>query len=704
MISLLLLAALAEEPVPDSAAPAEAPTDAADPYLWLEEVLGDEALAQVRTWNAGTAEVVEADPRMDVLTAEALEILTSDARIPDVELRGDFFYDHRQDPEHVRGLWRRTPIKAFLAGEPEWDVILDVDALAESEGENWIWHGASCAPESTRCLVDLSPGGTDASVLREFDLSTRAFVEGGFTVPLAKSDVRWIDEDTLLLGTDTGEGSLTESGYPRFVHRWSRGTSLADSPVVWTAEPTDVGVELRTLSHGRDRVAIVGTSPSFFESELALLQGTEATPLPLPRRMSLAGLFRGELMIVLQQAWQYGGDTYGSGELVGFDLDTGAVRRIWTPTERQSLERVAIGKKTLSLSILDDVVGKLVRLRPKGSGWRETLVDLPANGTVSVVAADDGRDDVLVSFESLTVPDTLFHVDARDRLSELASLPAFYDASGITVEQRFATSADGTRVPYFLMGRTDVLAKGPAPTIQYGYGGFLAAILPTYYESAARPQHGAFVGRIWVERGGVLALSNIRGGSEYGPEWHAAALKHDRQRAYDDFFAIGEQLVSSGVTTPEQLGAIGRSNGGLLMGVAFTQRPDLYAAIDCGVPLLDMLRYDKLLAGASWVGEYGDPDIPEDRAVLETYSPYQQVVEGVDYPAILFYTSTRDDRVHPGHARKMAAKLDALDVPFWWFENIEGGHGGVANQEQAAYRLALELLFFHEHLGLPWER
>ncbi|MCA9567483.1 MAG: S9 family peptidase, partial [Myxococcales bacterium] len=381
-------------------------------------------------------------------------------------------------------------------------------------------------------------------------------------------------------------------------------------------------------------------------------------------------------------------------------LDSGAVRDVLVPGEGESIEGVEVGKKSIFVQMLANVRGELRRVRPKGKGFVTTTVALPENGQVAIVGASDDRDDVLVTFESLTRPVTLFHVDAKDRTSEVASLPASFDASDVVVEQRFATSSDGTKVPYFLMARKDVLGAGPAPTIQYGYGGFLSAILPTYYSDSARPQQGAFAGPLWVKDGGVLVLSNIRGGSEYGPAWHEAALKANRQRAYDDFFAIGEQLVADGVTTPAQLGAIGRSNGGLLMGVVMTQRPDLYRAIDCGVPLLDMLRFDKLLAGASWTGEYGDPDDPEERKTLEAISPYHNLDPEKTYPRVLFYTSTRDDRVHPGHARKMAAALESMGVPFYYWENIEGGHGGVANQEQAALRIALELLYMKRELGL----
>ncbi len=677
--------------------------DGDDPHLWLEDVLGDEPLEQVKAWNAATMAEMEADPRFQQMQDQALEVLTSDARLATGPIRGDHLYNFWRSPEHVRGIWRRTPLDAYLDGSPEWDVLLDLDALAESEGENWVWHGAHCAPKSERCLVDLSRGGSDASVIREFDRATKAFVsaaDGGFALEEAKHDVQMVDEDTLLVGTDLGEGSLTDSGYPRVVQRWTRGQPLSDAETLFEGETTDVSASGFVMRHRKNAMTFLSRDRTFYERDLYRLVDGEAVRLPFPARTWVWGLFGDEVLIQPQESWEHGGETFASGSLVLYDPDGDEARSLLTPGEGQSIERVAIAKKQIFVQTLSDVVGELWAMKPKGRDWTKRRIELPDNGQVALVGSTDDRDDVLVTFESLTQPVTLFHVDKKGGVHELESLPSFFDASDITVEQRFATSADGTRVPYFLMARADVLEGGPAPTIQYGYGGFTASILPTYFRDGARPQHGAFAGRLWVRDGGALVLSNIRGGGEYGPEWHQAALKHDRQRAYEDFFAIGEALVEDGVTTPEQLGAIGRSNGGLLMGVVLTQRPDLYRAIDIGVPLLDMLHYHELLAGASWMGEYGDPDVPEERKTLASYSPYHHLDADADYPRVLFYTSTRDDRVHPGHARKMAAALASLDVPFYYWENIEGGHGGVANQEQAALRLALEYLYFKKELGL----
>ena len=676
------------------------PIRAEDPHLWLEAIDGDAALAKVRTWNERTKVAFEADPRFAQFKAEALEILTSDARIPSVTLRGDQAEGLWRDETNVRGAWRTTSIRSYRSGEPDWQVLLDVDALDAAEQQNWLWHGVTCASGGDRCMVELSRGGKDASVHREFSRTSRTFVAGGFVLPEAKSDVAWLDADTLLVGTDRGEGTMTDAGYPRTVVTWERGTALADAPVIFEGEPTDVASSPRVLHHGDETVALLVRSPTFYDNEVFWLRDGATTRLELPLQSDVQGLFGRSLLVLLREDWAVGGAEYRAGSLVAYDLDRGAVSLAYAPPELGSIESVAIGKTSVFVSLLDNVVGRVVRLTQRRGEFRSNDIGLPPNGVVAIAASSDERDDVFVSFESLTVPSTLFYVSAKDEVRAMQSLPSFYDASDIIVEQRFATSSDGTKVPYFLMARRDVLAAGPAPTIQYGYGGFLAAILPSYFSEEARPQHGALAGKIWVSRGGVLVLSNIRGGSEYGPAWHAAALKENRQLAYDDFFAIGDALVKTGVTTPAQLGAVGRSNGGLLMGVALTQRPDLYAAIDCGVPLLDMMRYHTLLAGSSWIAEYGDPEIPEERAVLAKYSPYQNLREGVEYPTVLFYTSTRDDRVHPGHARKMAAKLESMGVPFEYYENTEGGHGGVSNQPQAAWRIALEYTYFARQLGL----
>lgn len=672
---------------------------AEDPHLWLEEIEGERQLDWVRAQNARSLEVLQAHSLYEPMYEEALAILTSQERIPLGEIHGEHVYNFWQDDEHVRGLWRRTPIESYRSGTPQWETLIDVDALADAEGENWIFHGASClGPEFDRCLISLSPGGSDADVKREFSTRAKAFVDGGFEVPLGKNRAAWLDRDTLLVGSDWGEGR-TSSGYPRAVRTWRRGTPFDAAEPLFEGEVEDVSVGAYVLRHGDDAIPIVNRALTFYESERRWKRsGGELVELPLPKQCDVHGLIDGRVLAELREPWNHDGGSFPLGALVALRLEDMSAEAVFTPSESQALNGVAVGKKSVFATILDDVVGKALRLTRGESGWTAAEIPAPPNGVVSIAAADSERDDLFLLTESLTTPQTLHYVSALNQTSEVQALPALYDASDVKVEQRFATSKDGTRVPYFVMGKRAVLEAGDAPTVQYGYGGFLIPTLPVYYADPSRPQHGALAGKLWVSRGGVLVLSNIRGGGEYGPRWHEAALKENRQRAYEDFFAISEDLIASGVTTPEKLGSIGRSNGGLLMGVALTQRPDLYAAIDCGVPLFDMKRYNKLLAGASWMAEFGDPDVPEQWEYLSAYSPYHNLKSGQPYPKVLFYTSTKDDRVHPGHARKAAARLAELGYDFYYYENIEGGHGGTANQEQLAMRTALEYVYFADRL------
>lgn len=670
-----------------------------DPFLWLEEIEGEKQLDWVRSQNARSLGELQADPRFEPMEEEALAILTSKERIPRGRIRGDALYNFWRDDKHVRGLWRRSPIESYRAGTPEWETLLDVDALAKAEGKNWIYHGADClGPDYDRCLVELSPGGSDAGVLREFSIAKKSFVEDGFTVPLGKNTSAWLDKDTLLVSSDWGEGR-TSSGYPRAVRKWKRGTPLEDAEPVFAGEVGDVRVSPFVMRRAGESYPIIRRATTFYEGERYWLQPDgELKFLPFPKRARIAGLINGRILARLQEPWSYGGESYPQGALVALKLEDMSAEVVFHPGRSQALNEVAVGKTAVFVALLDDVAGKALRIRREGDKWVSQDIGAPPNGVVKIAAADSDRDDLFLLTESLRTPQTLHHVSTEDELSTVLSLPALYDASNVVVEQHFTKSKDGTRVPYFVMGRKDVLEKGDAPTIQYGYGGFLIPTLPIYYGDPGRPQHGALAGKLWVSRGGVLVLSNIRGGGEYGPRWHEASLLENRQRSYDDFFAIAEDLIARGVTTPEKLGAVGRSNGGLLMGVVLTQRPDLYAAIDCGVPLFDMKRYHKLLAGASWMAEFGDPDKPDQWEFLSKYSPYQNVKPGQSYPNVLFYTSTKDDRVHPGHARKAAALLAEYGYDFYYYENIEGGHGGTANQQQLAMRTALEFAYFANQL------
>ena len=673
-----------------------------DPYLWLEEVESERALDWVRGQNDRSLAILENDPRFEGLHQDALSILNSKERLALGVIRNNQVYNFWQDENHVRGVWRRADIASYKSGDPNWDVLIDFDRFAEKEGRNWIRGGTRClSPEYRHCMIEISDGGKDAAYWREFDTVEKTFVDGGFALDEAKSTLAWLDADTLIVGTDWGEGALTTSGYPRILRMVSRGADRGEAPIVFEGEETDVRVFARVFQDDGGAHVFVTRAPSFFESEYHYARGgvDGLKQLPLPANADLQGVFEGAAIFVLREPWSHDGGDYAQGAVIAYDPASNTAELVFEASESQSVNDVAIGKSDIIIQYLDHVAGKAVRLKRKKNGdWKVKEIGLPENGVVSVVSAGGGTDDALISFESMTTPDTLYFVSADNTVQEISAVPEFYDASDVVVEQRFATSADGTKVPYFLMAKADVLKKGNAPTIQYGYGGFLAAILPVYYSDPGRPQHGALAGKMWVQRGGVLVLSNIRGGSEYGPRWHEAALKENRQRSFDDFIAISEHLIETGVTSPQKLGAVGRSNGGLLMGAIMIQRPDLYAALDIGVPLFDMKRYNKLLAGASWMGEYGNPDIDEEWAYISPYSPYQNLAADKPYPEVLFYTSTKDDRVHPGHARKAAARLEELGYDFYYYENIEGGHGGTANQDQLAYRTALEYAYFARQL------
>ncbi|MEO0398301.1 MAG: prolyl oligopeptidase family serine peptidase [Pseudomonadota bacterium] len=693
----LLIAAAATTPLS-----ASAENVAPDPYLWLEEIESERALDWVRDQNARSQAALENDPRFDAMRAEASAILTSDARIPYGQIHNGVVYNLWKDNKNKRGLWRRASVETYVAGAPEWETVLDYDALAADEDRNWLAGDITClSPDYVHCMIELSDGGTDAAEWREFNTTTKNFVENGFFVPKAKSFVDWRDETTLLVATDRGADTLTTSGYPRTAVEWARGTALSAAPVIVDGAREDVFIFAFAEKDG-DTVWTFGVvAPSFFERRHSVL-GPDGVfiPLPFPPNTDFQGVLDGQAILFLREDWTHQGQTFSTGSVVAYGLENGEAELVIAPSAKQSIERVEIGETGLVVQYLEDVAGKAMRLTRKAKMgakkgvWKSKSIKLPENGVVSIVSAGGGVDDALLSFESLTSPDTLYFVDGKNKPKAISKAPDFYDAGDVAVEQRFATSTDGTRVPYFVMGKKDVLKEGAAPVIQYGYGGFLIPILPRYYSTPGRPQNGALAGKLWVERGGVLVISNIRGGSEYGPAWHQAALKENRQRAFDDFIAISEDLIETGLAHPDKLGIVGRSNGGLLMGAMLTQRPDLYAAIDIGVPLFDMQRYNKLLAGASWMGEYGDPDKPDEWAYISQYSPYQLLQADAGYPAVFFYTSTKDDRVHPGHARKAAAKLEGLGYPFFYYENIEGGHGGTANQEQLAYRTALEFAYF----------
>jgi prolyl oligopeptidase len=668
-----------------------------DEWRWLEEVDAAEALAWVRERNAETRDALTGGEAFERLATELRQVLDAEDRIPYPDWRGDgLYYDFWTDAAHPRGLWRRTTLEQYRRPEPAWDVLLDVDALAAKEGESWVWAGVSVRrPDYRRCLVNLSRGGADAVVVREFDLRDRVFVDDGFTLPEAKSDVGWIDADHIYVATDEGPGSLTTSGYPRVARRWRRGTPLSAAEPVFEADVDDVTVYAGhdpTPGYPRD---FAGRYLDFFHSEHYLLtEAGERVRIPVPPDAGWK-VHREWLLIRPRTEWEVDGVRYRPGTLLatGFDAFLAGQRELtvlFAPDDHTSLDFYTWTRNHLLLGLLTDVRSRLEVLTPRPDGWRrEPLPGGSGFDSRGIVDTDPHHHDAyLLSSTGFLEPATLRLGQVGEPVETLKQEPSYFDSSGLTVRQFFATSDDGTRVPYFVVGDP---TAAPGPTLLTGYGGF---------EHSLTPGYNGIIGRGWLACGGTYVVANIRGGGEYGPAWHRAAIRERRPRAYEDFAAVARDLVTRGITTPDRLGIQGGSNGGLLMGVMLTRYPDRFGAVVAQVPLADLRRYHQLLAGASWMAEYGDPDDPADWAYLREFSPYHQVRAGRPYPPVLLITSTRDDRVHPGHARKLCARLRAHGYDVSYYENIEGGHGAAADNEQAAFVAALGFEFLGRRLGL----
>jgi prolyl oligopeptidase len=668
-----------------------------DPYLWLENVSGEKALDWVRQRNTVSSGKLESSPGFAALQDRLLTILNSRERIPSVAKHGKFYYNFWRDDKNVRGLWRRTTLEEYKKPNPAWETVLDLDQLAAQEMQNWVWHGYTVLePTYDRCLLELSRGGADAAVVREFDLTSRRFLPEGFTVPEAKTEVAWRDRDTLYIGTDFGPGSLTSSGYPRVIKEWRRGTPLSEAVTVFAGQPEDVSVSA-AVEHDHGIVyEMIHRGVTFFSGQSFIRRGDKWVRIEKPDD-AIVETFGRFLLLRLRSDWSVNGKTYAAGSVVAANLDdylngSRDLSVLFQPTERASLASITATKNYLGLTELDNVHSRPYWLRFARGQWERTPMDAPAFGSVSVSGIDANEsDDYFMSLTDFLTPSSLYlGVAGKPETEKIKFLPAFFNADGLEIKQFDAKSRDGTRVPYFQVGRKGLRLDGGNITLLNGYGGFEIAMLPNYNPA---------IGAAWLERGGVYVLANIRGGGEFGPKWHEAARKQNRQRAYDDFIAVAEDLIARGVTSPRHLGIEGRSNGGLLMGVMLTERPDLFGAVHCGSPLLDMRRYNKLLAGASWMDEYGDPDKPEAWAYIQKYSPYQNARAGKQYPPILITTSTRDDRVHPGHARKMAARLEEQGHGVLYYENTEGGHGAAANNKQSAFMEALAYTFLWNELS-----
>jgi prolyl oligopeptidase len=678
---------MAQRPLP--------PQNAEDPFLWLEEVEGERAMQWVESRNAATLAELSGSAAYQPIFDRVLSVLDSRDRIAFPSIMGDRLYNFWQDQENPRGVWRRTSWESYLSGDPEWEIVLDVDALAAAEGVNWSYGGSTCLePDYTRCLVRLSRGGADAVEVREFDTQTRQFVNDGFRLPEAKLSVAWVDRDALLVATDFGPGSMTASGYARQAKLWRRGTPLSSAQTLFEGEVSDVSVSVGAWRTADRTMNFVIHRPSFFQAARHMLEGGELVRLDLPLDAN-PSLVRDRLVVYLRSPWEVGGRTFPGGSLIhmayseflagdrGFEL-------MLQPTDRQTVNSVSATSDYLLVSMLDNVRGELRRYSYADGRWSFEPVPAPAMGNVGVAATSPHSNRYFFTYSGFTQPTTLYLAQEDGAVREVRSLPAMWNTEGQRVEQYEVRSRDGTRIPYFVVRAEDIEMDGRNPTLLYAYGGFEVSMTPSYSPAT---------GVSWMERGGVYVVANIRGGGEFGPQWHRSALLENRQRAYDDFIAVAEDLIARRITSAEHLGIMGGSNGGLLIGAALTQRPELFGAAVIQVPLLDMRRYHTLLAGASWMAEYGDPDDPEQWEFIGRYSPYQNIREGMDYPRVLFTTTTRDDRVHPGHARKMAARMEEMGYPVLYFENTEGGHGSGVTSEQRARMQAVTYAYLWEQLG-----
>lgn len=688
-----------------SKAPSEAPADGIpgpeqDPYIWLEEARSEKALDWVRNENKRTLSVLEADPRFEQLKKEALAILDSKDRIPYVSFRPDGLYNFWQDKENPKGLVRRTSLESYKTENPGWEIVLDVDALAATEGKEWVYKGSTCLPPTlNKCMIALSDGGEDATIMREFDMRTKSFVEGGFAIEeKSQGGISWIDSDTLLVSRDFGEGTLSDSEYPITSRMWQRGTRLADAPEIFRGQSSDVwaGASLLRDNDATIHARIARRGVSFHESEHFTQKDGEWLKLDIPKKASPYGIVDGHLLYSTDVDWEADGQTFPADSLIAVNLEewkadpNGAAKTlVWAPAERQTKRGGAITGNALFVGLLDNVAGKVLQFNFVDNEWVNKPVDLPDNATVSIAASSDETDQIMFTVTDFLNPTTLYYSDGSGAPQVLKNSPSFFDKAGMEVDQHEATSADGTKIPYFIVKPKGMTMNGETATLMSGYGGFQVSRLPRYLGTT---------GKLWVEKGGAYVLANLRGGGEFGPGWHQSAIRENKQRTWDDFIAVGEDLVAKGFTSPEHLGIQGGSQGGLLVGTAFTQRPDLFGAAIVAIPLFDMLRYHLIGRGASWIGEYGDPRIPEQRAWIEGYSPYQKIVEGVDYPTPFLWASTADDRTHPAHARKGAARLKALGQPYYYFEDMTGGHSGGVDNEQRAKLQALQYIYLMRQL------
>lgn len=656
-----------------------------DPFQWLEDVDSKKSLDWVEKWNEKSLDVLKNQPEYNSIFKKNIEIYNSTDRIAEPSIYGDFIYNFWQDKEHERGIWRRTSLKNYLSDNPQWETVLDIDKLSEKDNEKYVFKGAAgLYPDYSKFLVNLSKGGGDAIIIKEFDANSKLFIKDGFLIPDAKSSADWIDENTIMVSTDFGDG-MTTSGYPKQTKIWKRGTELKNAKLIFEGKENDMGIWGYTLPTRNKTYQLIMQKTSFYSGSYFVLEEGELIKLDLPEDIEFSTIFNGLAVFQLKSDWTINNKTIKQGSLISIKYDElingkKDFELIVAPDERSSISEISKTKNVLLVNMLNNVKSELYKYTWNGK-WEKEKIEAPQFGNISLGSSDENSDNFFFYFTNFLEPSTLFNGNAETgKYNNVKSLPSFFPTEKYKVQQFEATSTDGTKIPYFVVSSKSIKQDGNNPTLLYAYGGFEIPMLPSY---------SAITGTAWLEKGGVYVLANIRGGGEFGPNWHQAGLKAKRQIIYDDFHAVAESLISKKITSPNKLGIFGGSNGGLLVGVAFTQRPDLYNAVVCAVPLLDMKRYNKLLAGASWMAEYGDPDIPEEWEFIKKYSPYQNVKKEMKYPEVFFTTSTRDDRVHPGHARKMVAKMNDLGYKVYYFENTEGGHAGASTNDQRAQMYAL---------------
>jgi len=688
---LCAFAALLALPV---AAYAQAAPD--DPFQWLEDIDAPRSMTWVEGQNVKSAKRLEADPRYATFHAEARAIFTAQDRIPTPHFRAGGIDNLWQDAGHVHGVWRHTSEASYRTASPQWVTLLDLDALSKAEGKNWIWKGADCLkPAQTICLVSLSNGGGDAVEVREYDTVAKRFVDGGFKLVEGKQDIEWIDASSLLVSREWTQGEVTNSGYGYVL---KIATRSGEPREVFRGQKTDVSAAPIVLrgAGGKADALMVRRGVTFFESEFSLLTDKGPVRIPLPLKADYQTYVDGRVVFALKEPWR----TFTAGALIAYrltdlqqpqraDAPWAAPQLIFQPGPRQAIQNVASTKSNLVVLLLEDVKGA-VDVYDLARSPKPTRLALPKDANINLVDAADDSDQIFVTVEGFLDPTSLWLANGGDgKVAKLKTLPARFDASKDLVEQYWATSTDGTKVPYFVVRPKAAKPDGSTPTIMYGYGGFEVAKPPVYLPE---------MGKIWLERGGAYVIANIRGGGEFGPAWHDAVLREKRQLSFDDFAAVARDLAARKITSARRLGIYGRSNGGVLTTVSMTQHPELWNAIVVESPLVDMLRYNHLSAGASWVGEYGDPDVPADRAFIEKYSGYQNLKAGVKYPEPYITTNTRDDRVHPGHARKFAARLEAMGIPYLYYEQTFGGHANDADPELNARRWARHYVYLAQKL------